>query len=107
MPITFHSKHAPNIVMLEAVGLELLHLMGHGGSVPGAFAAEDLPRALARLRAAVAEAPRRTLDADRRGDDDGDDERSPDTVSIAQRARPLLEMLETALAEGDYVMWER
>ncbi|MGE0484565.1 MAG: DUF1840 domain-containing protein [Gammaproteobacteria bacterium] len=108
MPITFKSKHAPNIVMLERVALELLHLAGHSGSVPGSFAAEDLPAALARLEGAIAEAPGRALDADRSRADDADDERPRETpVSIAHRAGPLLDLLKTALAEGDYVIWDR
>ncbi|MCB1748257.1 MAG: DUF1840 domain-containing protein [Gammaproteobacteria bacterium] len=109
MPITFKSKHAPNIVMLEQVGLELLHLAGHSGGVPGSFAVEDLPAALARLEGAVAEGPGRALTAERPArDDDADNERPREApVSIAHRAGPLIDMLRTALAEGDYVIWDR
>ncbi|MEQ8234429.1 MAG: DUF1840 domain-containing protein [Gammaproteobacteria bacterium] len=104
MPITFKSKHAPNIVMLEAVALELLHLMGHSGTVPGSLAADDIPAALARLEGAVNAAPARALEADR-GDDD--DDRAGEGVSAAHRALPLIEMLRSAEAEGDYVIWDR
>ena len=107
MPITFKSRHAPDILMLETVGLGLLRLLGHSGTVPGALAAEDIPAALATLRRAVAEAPGRVLEQrdDAGADEDGrDDSRA---IGVAQRAAPLIAMLETALREGEYVMWER
>ena len=49
MPITFKSKHAPDILMFESIALQLIKLMGHSGAVPGALAIEDLPGALQRL----------------------------------------------------------
>lgn len=103
MPITFKSRNAPNIVMLEGVALELIRLLGHSGTVPGALAAEDLPRALANLRAGLAAAP--ALNADRESESD-DEERTPE-VSSAHRALPLIAMLEGAIAEGNHVLWER
>ena len=105
MPITFKSKHSPNIVMLEAVALELLHMMGHSSTVPGSLATGDIAAALARLERAVEAAPARPLQADR--DDDGDDEPQAEGVSAAHRALPLIEMLRGAQAAGDYVIWDR
>ena len=109
MPITFKSKHSPNIIMLEAVALELLHMMGHSGTVPGSLAAGDVPAALARLERAVEAAPARPLEADREDQiaDQAEDERQADGVSAAHRALPLIEMLRGAQASGDYVIWDR
>ncbi len=104
MPITFKSRHTPDIVMLERVGHELLKMMGHSGSVPGALAAGDIPRALAALERAVTAAPERVLESNAE-DTDEDGERA-EPVSLANRARPLIEMLRTAAAEGDYVIWD-
>lgn len=106
MPITFKSRHAPNIIMFEGVALELIKLMGHSGTVPGSLAAEDVGSALLRLEAALTEAPSATLEADRPAEDEGSDDKS-DTVSAAHRAGPLLDMLRSALADGDYVIWDR
>lgn len=106
MPITFKSKHSPNVVMLEKVALELLRLMGHSGTVPGSLMPRDIPPALARLEQAVHGAPDRPLDADRDSHDEDDGEREPE-ISLSQRALPLLEMLRTALAEDDHVIWDR
>lgn len=105
MPITFKSRHSPNIIMLDAAGHALIRLMGHSGTVPGSLAAEDVPEALSRLEAAVAADPDRPLEPGRGVPGDDDEEREP-PVSVAKRALPLIEMLRTAAAEQDYVMWD-
>ena len=105
MPITFKSKYSPDILMLEAVARELIRLMGHSGSLPGSLTAADIPTALQHLQAALSEGPTRTLDAERRADDDEQTHEAP--VSVAHRAGPLLAMLKTALREKEHVMWDR
>jgi hypothetical protein len=103
MLIRFETKAYATITMFGDVAVTLIKLMGHSGSVPGALLAEDVPAALARLRAAVAEHPDDPLDpADgaRRGRDEGQH------VSLAHRALPLIELLTAAAARGEHVMWE-
>jgi hypothetical protein len=102
MPITFKSKHSPNVVMLETVALSLIKAMGHSGSVPGSLAAEDIAPALARLQQAVTanSAARAPRDETRE-----DDEREP-AVSLKHRAGPLIDMFEKALREHEYVIWD-
>lgn len=107
MLITFKTKAYADITMFGEVALHLIRLMGHSGSVPGAILAEDVPAALARLEAAVAAQPEARLDpapsgrsAQTRGDEDGPH------VSLAQRARPLIELLGAAAADQTFVMWE-
>ncbi len=103
MPITFKSKHSPNILMLDTVALELIRKMGHSGSVPGSLGAEDIAGALEKLNTALARAAATTA-----GEKPGDDEREDGpAVSLSHRALPLVAMLEKALAEGDYVIWDR
>lgn len=104
MPITFKSKYSPDVLMLEAVARELIHLMGHSGTVPGSLASEDIPAALARLEGAISEGPGRALKADSGRDEDEDKRERP--VSVAHRAGPLIAMLKTALKEREHVIWE-
>ena len=106
MPITFKSRHSPDILMLENVARELIRMMGHSGSLPGSWAPEDLPDALARLEQALAGVQGQTLAADRRAGD-RDDDRPRETVSAAHRALPLLEMLRRAIRDGDHVSWDK
>jgi|SRR5690606_26183128 len=110
MLVTFHTKGHANITMFGDVAKELLHLMGHSGTVPSAIKAEDVPRALARLEAAIAERKRaeaaEAKDAEAAGDERGRDDDAPRKVPLSNRALPLIELLRSAAAEKNDVMWK-
>jgi hypothetical protein len=80
--------------------------MGHSGTVPSAIRAEDVPGALARLEAAIAQ--RKASGEGKAPEDDhgrdGDD--VPRKVTLSQRAVPLLELLRAAAANKNDVMWD-
>lgn len=93
--LTFHSRAAADFSMFEEVALNLLHKMGHSGSVPGALLPEEIPLALAQLRGALQhEAPPEALEG----------EEPP--VTLSHRAFPLIKMLEASLAENCEVIWD-
>jgi hypothetical protein len=101
------STRAGALTMHGDASIALLRAMGHSGTVPGAILAADLPAALTSLR--------RTLEAQARAapsvpaaddEDEGQDEREP-PVTLAMRAVPLIDMIETAIARGSDLMWER
>ena len=71
--------------------------MGHSGTVPSAILAEDVPKALEKLRHAV------DVHGGEETGQQGDDAES---VSLAHRALPLINLLETAAREEDDVMWK-
>jgi len=102
MPITFKSKHAPDILMFESIAMQLIKAMGHSGTVPGAVAAEDVSAALQHLEQRLA-APDDVPES--RNNVQGDDDREP-PVSMAHRALPLINMLKSAEKEADYILWE-
>ncbi len=101
MLVTFKTKRYSNITMFGDVATRLLKLMGHSGTVPGAITAEDVPAALARLRAGIEEHGGEVASAPPRDEDD----RQP-TVHLAQRALPLIELLESAVSNEADVMWD-
>ena len=102
MLVTFETKAHANITMFGEVAVALLKLMGHSGAVPSALLAEDVPAALARLRAAVSENADVPLDPSTGKDDkDNGEERH---VSLGHRALPLIELLAAAAA-AENVMW--
>ena len=103
MLVKFQTKAYATITMFGDVAVILIKLMGHSGSVPGALLAEDVPAALARLKAAVAEHPNDPLDPASHAAQQADEGQH---VSLAQRALPLIELLTAAAAEGENVMWE-
>jgi hypothetical protein len=104
MLVTFKTEAYANITMFGDVAIALLKMMGHSGTVPGAILAEDVPAALARLEARVADNPDSYLDPGNVADSEEEDEELH--VSLAHRAFPLIELLKAAAADGKNVMWD-
>jgi hypothetical protein len=110
MLVTFRTKAYANITMFGDVAKELLHFMGHSGTVPSAIKAEDVPGALARLEAAIAQRKRAEA-AEIRGTEASGGERArgddaPRKVPLSHRALPLVELLRAAAARKVDVMWD-
>jgi len=111
MIVKFSTRYG-RITLLGESAVTLLKLAGHTGTVPSAVLAADLPAFLKRLRAElevhgdelspppIAEPP-----ADEQDDEERRDQ--PAAVSLRKRAVPLVEMIETAIARGSDLMWER
>ena len=79
-------------------------MMGQSGNVPGALMADDVGQALDALTGSLAEA---RADGDDNGGDAGNDEEGSQKVPLATRARPLIELLQSARDAGDNVMWDQ
>jgi hypothetical protein len=101
MLVTFRSKAYANITMFGDVAVTLLKLMGHSGTVPSAIKSADIPSALQRLRTAIAKEATASKEPDRA---QGGEEREP-AVALANRALPLIELLEAAAAQNADVTW--
>jgi hypothetical protein len=104
--ITFRSRAAADVMMFDDVARRMMALMGKAEAAQGVITVEQLPAAIARLKAAVAEDRARHA-----GEYD-----SPETeevpggghrpyVGLAQRVVPLLQLLEYALADDKPVTW--
>jgi hypothetical protein len=104
MLVTFRTEAHADIMMFGDVAVNLLKLMGHSGTVPGAFLAEDVPTAVDHLRKAVAATKAATADE---SDSVQGDDSSEHTVNLAQRALPLIELLEAAATAKCDVMWDK
>ena len=89
--------------MFGDVAIRLLKLMGHSGTVPSAILAEDIPEALERLRAGLAA---EETSAAKDGSSNGNDATGEPTVSLRNRAFPLIELLESAARQDVPVRWE-
>lgn len=106
MVVTFSCSAHADITMFGDVAVDLLKMMGHSGTVPGALRAEDVGPALAELREAIdTEEARLKARSEPQREEDNDDEDEP-SVPIYRRARPLISLLEAASARGCDVMWE-
>jgi len=101
MLVTFSCPAYADITMFGDVAVRLLKLMGHSGTVPGAFLAEDIQAALERLEAAV-EADTRSPEPE----EPADEEDGEPAVSLSHRALPLIELLRAGAKDKCNVMWE-
>lgn len=108
MLLTFKSAASADVIMFGEVAGRLLEIIGRSpDDTKGILTVEQLDEAIARLRAAI--------DADKQRqaqqpDDDLEDEADRPTgmaapVSLAQRAYPLLEMLQYAQRDKVPVVW--
>lgn len=104
--ITFRSDAAADVMMFDDVARRMMEIMGKEFSARGIITVEQLPDAIARLRAAIAEDR-----AHHAGEyDQPETEEVPGGgkrayVGLAQRAVPLVEFLEYSLKAEKPVMW--
>ena len=85
--------------MMGEAGNKMLDMMDFGMSVPGAIDARDVATALANLKRALDKIPRQIEPAE-------EDEESEDAISLHTRSIPLIELLQTAVADEEHVRWE-
>ncbi len=102
MLVTFECKAYSNITYFGDIAKQLLHMMGHSGTIPGAILADDVPETLKRLQTGLAQhAQAQAPSSD--DQDDASDKEKP--VQLKTRAMPLLELLTAAAKARCDVMW--
>ena len=106
--VTFKSRASADVIYFGDVARRLLALMGKEPADQGIVTVEQLPKAIAHLKAAIEEDRERhrqqALDEEP-GSERAEDGGSRPRVSLTQRALPLLAMLEESLAEKTPVVW--
>lgn len=98
MLVTFKTD-VGNITMFGDIALQMIRLMGHSETVPGAILAKDLPLALSRLTAAL------STNKAAPPANENEDEEEP-AVSITHRALPLINLIDAAARAGCDLMWD-
>lgn len=104
--ITFRSDAAADVMMFDDVAKRMMEIVGKEATPRGIITVEQLPEAIARLKAAIAEDH-----ASHVGDtDQPETEEAPGGgrrayVGLARRAVPLVEFLEYSLKAEKPVMW--
>ncbi len=89
--------------MFSDVALIMIEMMGHSKTVPGAILATDVPIALDRLKAAI-DAEKASPPAQNENEDE--ENKNEPTVSMANRALPLINLLTAAAEAETNVMWK-
>jgi hypothetical protein len=99
MLVTFSSDAYADITLFGDDALQLIRMMGHSDTVPGAVLAADVPAALANLKQALRNSPAAAEEP--ANAEDGED----DKVPLATRAFSILELLQAAADHNKDVMW--
>jgi hypothetical protein len=102
--ITFQSDASGDVMMFDEVAHRMMDLMGKEYTQRGVITVEQMPECIARLKAAIAE------DRARARGKPQEEEAEETTgvaarVSLAQRAIPLVELLERSLEREKPVLW--
>ncbi len=93
----FKSKAAGDVIMLGPNGDQMLRLIGHEPAAKGIVDVEQLPAAIAALRAAVHDDEAQPAE-----DEDGP---GRNAVSLRQRLWPVIELFERSLSEKQPAVW--
>ncbi|HZV55898.1 MAG TPA: DUF1840 domain-containing protein [Rhodocyclaceae bacterium] len=104
--IIFRSDAAADIMMFDDVAKRMMAIMGKEYAPRGIITVEQLPEAIARLKAAIAEDRARhagEYDTPETEETPGGGQRA--YVGLAQRAVPLMELLEYSLKDEKPVLW--
>lgn len=127
MLIKLTSNTSGEIIMFAKHVRQLFEIIGKECTARGVFTREQLPPAIASLHQAVDEekyAAKRLADEERANagkthgkthdkahDQDAEDdvdaeEKAKAQVSVAQRARPLINLMEWTVKEKGFILWE-
>lgn len=102
--ITFQSDASGDVMMFDAVARHMMEVMGKDIVTRGAITVEQMPGCIARLKAAIAE-DRATARGAPGNEDETEETGVAARVSLAQRAVPLVDLLERSLARNKPVLW--
>jgi predicted nucleic acid-binding Zn-ribbon protein len=124
MLVRLTSSTSGEIIMFAEHVHTLFEWIGKETTARGVFTKEQLPEAIARLRHGVeeekeaakrlaeekranAEKNRNTEEEDDENGDDDEKQKEPEeTVSLGQRAQPLINMMQWTLKEDGFILWE-
>lgn len=102
--VTFTTKSSPDIMYVNDIAQQLLRLMGHSGSVPGAVLPDDIPKYLENLERELNNHTNLHGQQASRTPLEGEDEET--AISLSTRARPLIDLLISGLDHNDPVSWK-
>jgi Domain of unknown function (DUF1840) len=103
---TFKSKAAADVLMLKTAGDELLRLIGHEPCAKGIVQAAAIAAALQALEHAVAtDENKPPASSPETAEADDSEAQAEPSVSLRQRAWPLMELMKRSMAAGEPVVW--
>lgn len=106
MTVKLSSTATADLLLLSASADQLLGLLGKRANEPGIIEPKDMPAALQALRN-LSEPGKADAQAEKAPDaqDDAPKSFQDESVSLRQRAWPLIQMIERAQAAGKPIVW--
>ena len=104
----FKSRAAPDLIMLEPNGRQIVSIIGkasESASAPGILLPADMPAAIAALEAAMARDEEERVLRVKEARDAGEAEPKFEGVSLRQRALPMVEMLKRCHKADKEMVW--
>jgi cyclopropane-fatty-acyl-phospholipid synthase len=102
----FKSQAAAEVIMLQPDAETLLKIIGKSPGAQGIITVQQVPAAVAALRQAIAaQEAAGSKPADRREDEDEDEQNPGGGVPLRTRAGPFIDLLEQSAAAGKDVVW--
>jgi len=114
MLVKLTSSTSGEVILFAEHARRLFEIMGKECTARGVFALEQLPDAMTRLRQAVAnekaamtqapQAPPGRVARDKT--EEADAVKPEPAVGLAQRAYPLIRLMERTQKDGGFILWE-
>lgn len=105
MAFKFRSQATEDLLMLQAHAQQVLQLIGKDAAGSGILTPQDMPAALATLRA-LPEPNAQVDEASAAAQDEDDKEPAPgESVSLRKRAWPFVQMIERAQLANQPIVW--
>lgn len=105
MTYRFKSKEAADLIMLNEDAQSLLRIVGKEPASQGIFVCEQMPQAIERLEAAIAQDERDRAQAEQEAAAEGRTLPPRSGVSMRVRLWPMIEMLKRCHADGHPIVW--
>lgn len=103
--IIFQSDASGDVMMFKDVAQRMMKIMGKDVSERGVITIGQMPECIASLKAAIAEDRAKARVQANPHDEEAEETGVAARVSLAQRAIPLVELLERSLEREKPVLW--
>ena len=101
----FKSKATGDLIMLEPQGRQFLSLIGKAVEPKGIIEADQMPEAIKALKDAVATEELQHAEAVAQAKAHGQTPPKFETISLRQRTKPIIDMLQRCHQAGQPVVW--
>ena len=101
----FKSKATGDLILLEPQGRQFLQLIGKTVEPKGIIEADQMPDAIKALQEAVKAQEAAQAQAIAQAKAEGHAPPSFDAISLRQRSKPIIDMLERCLKAGQPIVW--